>query len=59
MTVKYLTYVPAIDSSLQAVGSLSTDNWGIGSGALELQWTHPWNAAERAFAHSRDRSIFQ
>jgi hypothetical protein len=38
VTVKYLTYVPAIDSSLQAVGSLSTDNWGIGSGALELQW---------------------
>jgi hypothetical protein len=37
-TVKYLTYVPAIDSALQAVGSLSTDNWGIRSGAFELQW---------------------
>jgi hypothetical protein len=37
-TVKYLTYVPAIDSALQAVGSLSTDNWGIRSGAIELQW---------------------
>jgi hypothetical protein len=37
-TVKYLTYVPAIDSALQAVGSLSSDNWGIHSGALELQW---------------------
>ena len=37
-TVKYLAYVPAIDSALQAIGSLSTDNWGIRSGALELQW---------------------
>jgi hypothetical protein len=37
-TVKYLTYVPAIGSALQAIGSLSTDNWGIDSAALELQW---------------------
>ncbi len=37
-TVKYLTYVPAIGSALQAIGSLSTDNWGIRSGAIELQW---------------------
>ena len=37
-TVKYLTYVPAIASALQATGSLSSDNWGIHSGALELQW---------------------
>jgi outer membrane receptor protein involved in Fe transport len=36
--VKYLTYVPAIASALQAIGSLSSDNWGIHSGALELQW---------------------
>jgi hypothetical protein len=37
-TVKYLAYLPAIDSAVQAIGSLSTDNWGIHSGALELQW---------------------
>lgn len=37
-TVKYLTYMPAIGSALQAIGSLSSDNWGIHSGALELQW---------------------
>jgi hypothetical protein len=37
-TAKYLTYLPAIDSALQAVGSLSTDNWGVHSGTLELQW---------------------
>jgi hypothetical protein len=38
LTGKYLAYVPAIDSSLQVVGSLSTDNWGINAGALEVQW---------------------
>ena len=37
-TAKYLTHVPAIDSALQAVGSVSSDDWGIHSGALELQW---------------------
>jgi uncharacterized protein DUF3570 len=37
-TVKYLAHVPAIDSALQAVGSVSSDDWGIHSGALELQW---------------------
>ena len=37
-TVKYLAHVPAIDSAVQALGSLSTDNWGIHSGAVELQW---------------------
>ncbi|HEX5863113.1 MAG TPA: DUF3570 domain-containing protein, partial [Casimicrobiaceae bacterium] len=37
-TLKYLAYVPGIDAALQATGSLSSDNWGIHSGALELQW---------------------
>ena len=37
LTGKYLTYVPAIDSALQIVESLSTDNWGINAGALEVQ----------------------
>ena len=35
---KYLTYVTPLDSALEAKASLSTDNWGIRSGALELQW---------------------
>ena len=38
LTGKYLAYVPAIDSSFQIVESLSTDNWGLRSGALEVQW---------------------
>jgi len=37
-TVKYVTFIPAIDSSLHATGNLSTDNWGVRSGSLELQW---------------------
>ncbi len=37
-SVKYVTYIPAIDSALHMVGSLSTDNWGVRSGSLELQW---------------------
>jgi len=37
LTGKYLDYVPAIDSALQVVGSLSHDNWGINAGALEVQ----------------------
>jgi len=37
-TAKYVTYVPAIDSALHATASLSTDNWGIDSGSVELQW---------------------
>ena len=38
LTGKYLAYVPAIDSAFQIVESLSTDNWGLRSGALEVQW---------------------
>jgi hypothetical protein len=38
LTGKYLAYVPAIDSAFQVVESLSTDNWGLRSGALEVQW---------------------
>lgn len=37
-TAKYITYVPAIDAALHLTGSLSTDSWGIHSGALEMQW---------------------
>jgi hypothetical protein len=37
LTGKYLAYIPAIDSALQIVESLSTDNWGINAGALEVQ----------------------
>jgi len=37
-TIKYVTFIPAIDSSLHATGNLSTDNWGVRSGSLELQW---------------------
>ena len=37
-TVKYVTFIPAIDSALHAVGNLSTDNWGVRSGSFELQW---------------------
>jgi hypothetical protein len=38
LTGKYLVYVPSIDSAIQAVASLSRDNWGIHAGALEVQW---------------------
>jgi hypothetical protein len=38
LTGKYLAYVQPIDSALQIVGSLSTDNWGINAGALEAQF---------------------
>jgi hypothetical protein len=38
VTGKYIAYVPAIDSAFQIVESLSTDNWGLRSGALEVQW---------------------
>jgi len=38
VTAKYITYIPAIDSALHLTGSLSSDSWGIHSGALELQW---------------------
>jgi hypothetical protein len=37
-SVKYLTYITPLDSALEAKGSLSTDDWGIHSGALELNW---------------------
>jgi Protein of unknown function (DUF3570) len=37
-TAKYVAFIPAIDSALHATGSLSSDNWGIHSGSLELQW---------------------
>jgi uncharacterized protein DUF3570 len=37
-TAKYVMYIPGIDSALHATASLSTDNWGIDSGSLELQW---------------------
>jgi hypothetical protein len=37
-TAKYITFIPAIDAALHLTGSLSTDSWGIHSGALELQW---------------------
>ena len=37
LTGKYLTYLPAIDSALQTIASLSTDNWGIHAAAVELQ----------------------
>jgi hypothetical protein len=57
-TVRYLAHVPAIDSALEARGSLSTDDWGIHSGALELQWRKElpgeWlvNAGARYYAQS-------
>jgi hypothetical protein len=38
VTAKYITYIPGIDSALHIAGSLSTDSWGVNSGALELQW---------------------
>jgi hypothetical protein len=37
-SVKYVTFIPAIDSALHAVGSISTDNWGVRSASFELQW---------------------
>ena len=37
-TVRYVTYLPAIDSALHLTGSLSSDNWDIHSGTLEAQW---------------------
>ncbi|TMG86084.1 MAG: DUF3570 domain-containing protein [Betaproteobacteria bacterium] len=37
-SAKYVSFIPAIDSALQAMGSLSTDNWGVRSGSVELQW---------------------
>jgi hypothetical protein len=37
LTGKYLLYIPPIDSALQVIQSLSTDNWGINAGALEVQ----------------------
>ena len=37
LTGKYLTYLPGIDSALQTIASLSTDNWGIHAGAVEVQ----------------------
>jgi hypothetical protein len=37
LTGKYLLYVPQIDSALQIIQSLSTDNWGINAGAFEAQ----------------------
>jgi hypothetical protein len=38
LSARYLTFVPALDSALEAVGSLSRDGWGVRSGSLELQW---------------------
>ena len=55
---KYLTYATPLDSALEAKGSLSNDNWGIRSGALELQWKKElpgeWrvNAGARYYAQS-------
>jgi hypothetical protein len=37
-TAKYLTFVPVIDSALEATASFSRDGWGVRSGSLELQW---------------------
>jgi hypothetical protein len=37
-TAKYVRYIPGIDAALHLVGSLSTDTWGIHSGAVEMQW---------------------
>jgi len=37
-SVKYVAFIAAIDSALHATASLSTDNWGVRSGSLELQW---------------------
>jgi hypothetical protein len=36
-SAKYVTFIPAIDSALLALGNISTDNWGVHSGSLELQ----------------------
>jgi hypothetical protein len=57
-TAKYLTFVPAIDSALEATASLSRDGWGVRSGRLELQWKKElpaeWliNAGARYYAQS-------
>jgi hypothetical protein len=36
-TAKYLTFIPVLDSSLEAIGSLSRDGWGVRSASLELE----------------------
>jgi len=57
-TAKYLTFIPAIDSALEATASLSRDGWGVRSGSLELQWKKElpaeWliNAGGRYYAQS-------
>ena len=57
-TGNYVTYVPAIDSALHATASISTDNWGVDSARVELQWKKDlpgeWlvNAGARYYAQS-------
>lgn len=36
-TAKYVTFLPSIDTALHVTGNLSSDNWGIQSGSLEVQ----------------------
>jgi hypothetical protein len=36
-TAKYIAFLPGIDSALHLTATLSTNNWGIHSGAFELQ----------------------
>jgi hypothetical protein len=36
-TAKYVTLLPSVDTALHVTGNLSSDNWGVQSGMLELQ----------------------
>ncbi len=37
-TAKYVAFIPGLDSALHLTATVSSSNWGIHSGALELQW---------------------
>lgn len=57
-TVRYIAFIPAIDSALHATATLSRDSWGVRSGSLEMQWKKElpaeWqvNAGARYYAQS-------